>query len=462
MPTWTILELIRKDPESYRNVFKKRGISESLLDEALKIDSLYLSKLKEIEALRAEHNKYTKLVRETKSIDERNKYIGIVRELAKKIDEEEKKFQEIRNMWESTLRKLPNILADDVPIGFSDEENVPIRGWGKAKVPFEKIKDYLNQTEKYGVHMEYEVVETNFIPHADILEYTLAMGDTQQAGKIAASRFYYIFDDLVWLDFALSLLALDVLSRKGYRLVIPPYMIRTKVLESALDYDTFKDMIYKIEGEDLNLIGTAEHPLLALLYENPVKEEELPIKLAGWSACFRKEAGAGNRDLKGIFRVHQFHKVEQFVFAHPDNSWTFLEEMTKNTEEILQALELPYRVVKVVSGEIGLGVAKKYDVEVWYPSQGKFREMASISHLIDWQAYRGNLTYIRKSDGKREYVHTLNGTGLPTTRAITAILENHQRSDGSIYIPKALRKYLEPIPNAPKEYIYPRKKSAFP
>lgn len=462
MPTWTVLELLRKDPEAYRAVFKKRGMNESLLEEALKLDSLYLSKLKEIEALRSEHNKYSKLVREAKSQEEKTKYISIVRELASRIDEEEKKFQEIKNAWENVLKKLPNILADDVPVGFSDEENVPVRGWGKAKVPSSKLKEFYEQTEKCGVRLDYEVIEKEPVPHADMLEYVLGMGDTQQAGKIASSRFYYLFDDLVWLDFALSLLALDTLARKGYRLVIPPYMIRTKVLESALDYDTFKDMIYKIEGEDLNLIGTAEHPILALLYDNPVREEDLPIKLAGWSACFRKEAGAGNRDLKGIFRVHQFHKVEQFVFAHPSDSWGFLEEMTRNTEEILQALELPYRVVKVVSGEIGLGVAKKYDVEVWYPSQGKFREIASISHLIDWQAFRGNLTFIRKSDGRREYVHTLNGTGLPTTRAITAILENHQQSDGAVYIPKALRKYLESIPSAPKDYIHPRKKSAFP
>jgi len=462
LPVWTVLHLLRNDPESYRLVFKKRGLDEKLLEEALKVDKLYLSKLREIENLRAEHNKYTQLIREAKSPEERSLYIERVRELASKIDEEEKKFQEIKAQWESVLKKLPNVLADDVPVGFSEDENVPIRGWGKPKVPSSKLKEYLEQTEKWGIRLEYKVVETPPVPHADMLEYVLGMGDTQQAGRVASSRFYYIFDDLVWLDFALSLLALDILSKKGYRLVIPPYMIRTRVLESALDYDTFKDMIYKIEGEDLNLIGTAEHPILALLYENPVREEELPIKLAGWSACFRKEAGAGSRDLKGIFRVHQFHKVEQFVFAHPSESWGFLEEMTRNTEEILQALELPYRVVKVVSGEVGLGVAKKYDIEVWYPAQGKFREIASISNLLDWQAFRGNLTYIRKADGRREYVHTLNGTGLPTTRAITAILENHQTEDGAVRIPKALRKYLEAIDGAPKDYIYPRRKSAFP
>lgn len=457
-----MLELLRKNPEEYRKVFKKRGISESLLEEAIRIDSIYLSKLKEIENLRAEHNKYTRLVREAKNQEEKTRYISMVKELAGRIDEEERKFQEIKEEWEGTLRKLPNVLAEDVPVGFSDEENVPVRGWGKAKVHPASLKSFLEQTQKWGVNIEYEITESVPVPHADMLEYVLKMGDTQQAGKVSASRFYYLFDDLVWLDFALSLLALETLAKNGYRVVIPPYMIRTKVLESALDYDTFKDMIYRVEGEDLNLIGTAEHPLLALLYDNPVKEEDLPIKLAGWSPCFRKEAGAGNRDLKGIFRVHQFHKVEQFVFAHPSDSWGFLEEMTQNTEEILKALELPYRVVKVVSGEIGLGVAKKYDLEVWYPSQGKFREIASISHLTDWQAYRGNLTYIRKSDGKREYVHTLNGTGLPTTRAITAILENHQANDGAVYIPKALRKYLEVIPSAPKDYIYPRKKSVFP
>lgn len=457
MPRWTVLEYLREKPGIYKEMVKKRGLDEEIVDNAIRIDQQYILSLKEIEKKRQEHNKYSRMIPKVGE-EEKKKYIEIVRQLARDLEKKEKEFKKLKNKWEKTLKSLPNIIAEDVPVGFSDEENVPIRFYGKPKVYVGFKKEFEKQTKNFGFNVEHTIIDKKPLSHADMLEKKLKLGDTLQAARIAGSRFYYLYDDLVWLDFALSLFALEVLSKKGYRLVIPPYLIRTEVLEGAIDYDTFKDMIYKIEGEDLNLIGTAEHPLMGLLYKNPVKEEELPLKLAGWSTCFRKEAGAGNRDLKGVFRVHQFHKVEQFVFAHPDNSWEFLEEMTQNTEEILQGLELPYRVVKVVSGELGIGVAKKYDIEVWYPAQGKYREIASISQVLDWQAFRANLTYMRGADGRREYVHTLNGTGLPTTRAITAILENHQQDDGTVTIPKALRKYLENIHGAPKDEIRPVKK----
>ncbi len=457
MPRWIVLDYLREKTEEYKEMVKKRGIDESIVMEAKNIDKEYIQALKEIERIRREHNKYSRMIPRLEQ-QEKKKMIEKVKELSNKIKEKEEEFKEIREKWEQTLKKLPNIIAEDVPVGFSDEENVPIRFYGKPKVYVKHIEQFKKQTEKFGFKIEYDVIDKKPLSHADMLEKKLRLGDTLQAARISGSRFYYLYSDLVWVDFALSLYTMEFLSNKGYTLVIPPYLIRTEVLEGAIDYETFKDMIYKIEGEDLNLIGTAEHPLMGLLYKNPVKEEELPIKLAGWSVCFRKEAGAGNRDLKGIFRVHQFHKVEQFVFAHPDNSWEYLEEMTRNTEEILKGLEIPYRVVKVVSGELGIGVAKKYDIEVWYPAQGKYREIASISQVLDWQAFRANLTYMRSADGRREYVHTLNGTGLPTTRAITAILENHQQDDGTVTIPKALRKYLENIRGAPKDEIRPLKK----
>jgi len=436
---------------------RKRGLDPRIVDEFRELDRAYLSALKEVERLRKEYNEAARAVSKL-SGEERERALQRARELSALLEAKEREFAAIEEKWKRALKSLPNVLADDVPEGYSEEENVPVRAFGRAKVLPEHVEELEKQTKKWGVEIEYEVVSYRIVPHADMLEEVLGMGDTAQAAQVAGSRFYYLFDDLVWLDFALSLYALEMLASRGYRVVIPPYLIRTEVLEGAIDYETFKDMIYKVDGEDLNLIGTAEHPLMGLLYKNPVKESELPIKLAGWSPCFRKEAGAGSRDLKGIFRVHQFHKVEQFAFAHPENSWQFLEEMVANTEEILKGLELPYRVVKVVSGEVGLGVAKKYDVEVWYPSQGKFREIASISHMLDWQAFRANLVYVRAKDGRREYVHTLNGTGLPTTRTITAILENHQREDGVVEVPKALRKYLEPISAAPKDAIYPKKR----
>ena len=455
MPRWIVLEYLREKTSVYREMVRKRGISEEVVDKALEADKRYLEALREIEGLRREHNKLTRMIARASSGEERRRLVEKARELRSMLEEREKEFSEIREEWEKAMKRLPNILADDVPVGFSEDENVPVRFYGKPRVQRGDEEKFHQQTRRWGFNVEYEVIDWRVTSHADMLEYKLRMGDTLQAARVAGSRFYYLFDDLVWLDFALSLYALETIASKGYRVVIPPYLIRTEVLEGAIDYETFQDMIYKVENEDLNLIGTAEHPLMGLLFKNPVRESELPIKLAGWSACFRREAGAGNRDLKGIFRVHQFHKVEQFIFAHPSDSWEYLEEITRNTEEILRGLELPYRVVKVCSGELGLGVAKKYDIEVWYPAQGRYREIASISQVLDWQAFRANLTYLRAKDGRKEYVHTLNGTGLPTTRAITAILENHQDKDGVVKIPRVLRKYLEPIKTAPKDEILP-------
>ncbi|MGC8679559.1 MAG: serine--tRNA ligase [Fervidicoccaceae archaeon] len=459
MPKWTVIEMIRSFPDKYIEMVKKRGLDASIVNEAIEIDKRYRDLVKEVEQLRRDHNQLSRSISKAKSDEEKKELLRKAKELEDILIAKENEVSQAEMKWRDAMKKLPNILADDVPIGFSDEENVPVRFWGKPKVLREKLDDFFNQTRKWGFNVDYELIEgKELIGHADILEKVLKMGDTLQAAKVAGSRFYYLIGDIVWLDFAISMYALDLLTKKGYTPVIPPYMLRTEVLEGAIDYSSFKDMIYKIEGEDLNLIGTAEHPLMALAYENPLREQDLPLKLVGWSPCFRKEAGAGNRDIKGIFRVHQFHKIEQFVFAHPSDSWKYLDEMVENTEGILKGLELPYRVVNVVSGELGLPAAKKYDIEVWYPAQGKYREIASISQVLDWQAFRANLTYLRASDGKREYLHTLNGTGIPTSRAITAILENFQEPDGRVIVPKILRKYLEPIERAPIDELRPREK----
>lgn len=459
MPRWIVLEYVREKPDEYKKMVERRGLDPKIVDEAVSVDINYRNLIKEVELLRKEHNALNREIAKERDPKRRDELISSVKNLLSRLEEKEKELENYEMKWKEVMKRLPNILADDVPTGFSDEENVPVRFWGKPKVLANKLDEFKAQALKWNPNIEYEIIEgRELYGHADMLEYVLGVVDTLQAAKVAGSRFYYLIGDIVWLDFAISIYALDVLTQKGFLPVIPPYMLRTEVLEGAIDYAAFKDMIYKIEGEDLNLIGTAEHPLMAYAYANPLKEQDLPLKLVGWSPCFRKEAGAGSRDLKGIFRVHQFHKIEQFVFAHPDDSWKYLEEMVSNTEEILRGLELPYRVVNVVSGELGLPAAKKYDIEVWMPAQGKYREIASISQVLDWQAFRADLTYMRASDGRREYLHTLNGTGIPTTRAISAIVENFQEPDGKVIVPKVLRKYLEKIPNAPVEEIRPRKR----
>ncbi|MCC6062459.1 MAG: serine--tRNA ligase, partial [Desulfurococcales archaeon] len=284
------------------------------------------------------------------------------------------------------------------------------------------------------------------------------LGNTEKAAEVAGSRFYYLFEDLVWLDMALLWFAIDKMTQKGYILVLPPYMLREKIIEAVTDYATIKDAIYKIEGEDLVLIGTAEHSIAALHANEEIDEDRLPLKYVGISPCFRKEAGAGNRDLKGIFRVHQFHKVEQFIFSLPEQSWELHEEITRNAEELFQELGLPYRVVNIASGDLGAPAAKKYDIEVWMPAQAKFREMVSSSNVLDWQSYRLKIRFVRKRGRVKGYVHTLNSTAIASTRTITAILENYQDREGVVEIPKVLRKYLEPFQKAPKDYIHPAKK----
>ncbi len=284
----------------------------------------------------------------------------------------------------------------------------------------------------------------------------LRLGDTQTAAQVAGSRFYYLFDDLVWLDMAMLMYAIDFMTSKGYTLVLPPYMLKGEVIHSIIDIETFKDAIYKLENDDLYLISTAEHPLASLHFKGEIRKEDLPIKLIGVSPAFRREAGAANKDMKGIFRVHQFHKVEQFIFAMPEQSSQLHMELLSNAEQIIQGLEIPYRVINIASGDLGACASKKYDIEAWMPAQATFREMVSCSNCTDWQAFRMKIRYIDKSN--KGYVHTLNSTAIASTRMITAILENNQREDGMVEIPKVLRKYLEPFKMAPKEIISPRKK----
>ncbi|MEM2542626.1 MAG: serine--tRNA ligase, partial [Candidatus Korarchaeum sp.] len=248
---------------------------------------------------------------------------------------------------------------------------------------------------------------------------------------------------------------LDKITRKGFIPVIPPYMMRRDYYLGVVDLPTFEDSIYKVEGEDLYLIATSEHPLIAMHAGDTFVEEELPRLYVGLSPCFRKEAGTHGKDTKGIFRVHQFTKVEQIVFSKPEESSYWHERLIENAEEIYRDLEVPYRVVSIASGDLGASAAKKYDLEGWFPAQGRYRELVSCSNCVDWQSYRLRIKLDRK--GRREFVHTLNSTALATTRTISAIIENHQREDGSVRIPRALRRYLELFEEAPKDEILPLK-----
>ncbi|MCU7787257.1 serine--tRNA ligase [Pyrobaculum sp. 3827-6] len=445
--SYSVLEALRSSPDVVRRVLTARRMDPSLVDKFLHLDEKWRRLKKEVDEARHEYNKLSREGAKAPP-EKRKEIVEKARELAAKLEKMEKELEEAEREREELLWSFPNLIHESVPVCPEGVDSVLVRHWGVVKL----VKDASTPLDK-GV--DYVVVERAPVGHADMAEAVLKMADTLKAGEVAGSRFYYLFDDLVWLDFALAMYAMDYLTQKGFRPVIPPYMLKLDLIRRVLDFDTFKDAIYKIEGEDLYLIATAEHGIAAYLYKRDLVEEELPQLYVGWSPCFRKEAGAGSRDIKGIFRVHIFHKVEQFVFSLPEDSWRWHEEITKNTEELIRGLGLPYRVVNICAHDLGAPAAKKYDIEVWYPAQGMYRELASCSNVTDWQSYRLGIRVTRKGM-RREYVHTLNCTGLATTRTITAILENYQREDGAVEIPKALKPYLEPIKTAPKDFILPK------
>ncbi|PVU68158.1 serine--tRNA ligase [Sulfolobus sp. SCGC AB-777_G05] len=449
--SWSILELLRTNPEKLKESLKRRYINTSIVDRAVELDKKWRQILQEVEKLRHEHNVISSKIPKASQV-ERQELIQKAKELLNTLQEKERELQEIENQRDEVLFELPNLVDESVPLGPDENYSQPIRFWGKFKVYEKDLEEFLTQTK--GHKVDYEIIKWKPVGHADMLESVLKLGDTKKAAEVAGSRFYYLFDDIVWLDIALLNYAIDLMTSKGYTLVLPPYMLRGEVIKSVIDLDTFKDAIYKIENEDLYLIATAEHPIAALYYKEDIPKEKLPLKYVGVSPAFRKEAGAANKDLKGIFRVHQFHKVEQFIFSAPEDSWKLHEELIRNAEEIFQGLGLPYRVINIASGDLGACAAKKYDLEVWMPAQAKFREMVSCSNCLDWQAYRMKIRWVDKNN-KKGYVHTLNSTAVASTRTITAILENYQREDGVVEIPKVLRKYLEVFSKAPKDCIYP-------
>lgn len=455
---YSILKLLRENKDVLKEHVKKRFMDPSIVDEAYNADLEWRKTLSYVQEVRHKHNVITKMIPSLKG-EEREIKIKEARELLDELERLEVKIRELEERRNNLLLALPNIVHESVPIGPDETYNVPIRFWGKPKVYSGFIEKFKEQTEKYGFKIDYEEISWKPIGHADMLENVLMLGNTLKASEVAGSRFYYLFNDLVFLDMALLMYAIDELTKKGYSLVLPPYMLRLSIMMGVVDLATFKDAIYKIEGEDLYLIATAEHSLAALHAGQELYDDQLPLKYVGVSPCFRKEAGAGNRDLKGIFRVHQFHKVEQYVYARPEESWDLMEELIGNAEELFRGLELPYRVVNISSGDLGLPAAKKYDLEVWMPAQGLYREMVSCSNTTDWQSYRLNIRLIRRKGMIKEYVHTLNSTAIASTRTITAILENNQEPDGTVKIPKVLRKYLEVFDKAPREAIHPVVKS---
>ena len=434
------IKLIRENPEIVKKDLIKRDELEKLkwIDEILELDKKWRENLRKINQLRRERNRIAVEIGKRKKAGESvDDLLTKSKEIVKQIEILEKENEEIRERIDFYLWRLPNITHESVPIGKDDTENVPIKFWGKARVWKGHLESFLEQSQG---KMEYEVLEWKPKLHVDLLEI-LKGADFERAAKVSGSRFYYLLNEIVILDLALLRFALDRLIEKGFTPVIPPYMVRRYVEEGVTTFDDFENVIYKVEDEDLYLIPTAEHPLAGMHANEIIEGKDLPILYVGISPCFRKEAGTAGKDTKGIFRVHQFHKVEQFVYSRPEESWEWHEKLLQNAEELFQELEIPYRVVNICTGDLGYVAAKKYDIETWMPGQGKFREVVSCSNCTDWQARRLNIRFRDKTHEKPKFVHTLNSTAIATSRAIVAILENFQEEDGTVKIPKALWKY---------------------
>jgi seryl-tRNA synthetase len=314
--------------------------------------------------------------------------------------------------------RLPNMLHESVPYGADDHGNVEIRRWGEAPV--------------FGFEPK---------SHAEITE-ALGIADFERAAKTAGAGFYYLRNEFALLDHAIQRYAIDFLLKKGYALIEPPYMIRRAAYEGVTDLADFESVMYKVEDEDLYLIATSEHSVGSMLMNETVLSEQLPIKICGISPCFRREIGQHGRYTKGIFRVHQFHKIEQFIFSSPERSWGLHEELQRNSELLYEGLGLHYRVVNVCTGDMGSIASKKYDIECWM-ADGEFRETGSNSNCTDYQARRLNVKYRLKEGARPEgFVHTLNNTAIATSRTMIALIEQYQQEDGTILIPEALRPYM--------------------
>jgi len=416
------IKLIRENSELVRNSLMRRGDPENLkmLDELIEYDRRWRQLLTKLNEFRHERRLLTT---EIAALKKKGKDVSTKISKAKPIDMEitalEKQVSECEEKTRYCLMRIPNLLHESVPIGKDEHDNAPIRAWGETPKFSFPVKDHID------------------------LGLSLDIMDIERAGKVAGARFFYLKREGVLLDMALMSFALEEMIKKGYTPIEPPFLMRRKPYEGVVALSDFENDLYKVENEDLYLIATSEHPMAAMFMNEVLRAEGIPLKLVGVSTNFRKEAGAHGKDTRGIFRTHQFNKIEQFVFCKPEDSWKIHEELIRNAEELIQKLDLPYRVVNVCTGDIGTVPAKRYDIEAWMPAQNAYREIISCSNGTDYQARRLNIKY-REKEGEppKGFVHTLNSTAIATGRTIVAILENYQQEDGSVIVPEVLRKYM--------------------
>ena len=412
---------IRENFEEVKENLKKRKDDEiiSRLDEWKEKDIEWRKLKFDLEELKKARNEITDKIKQAKMKGENaDDLLTQAKEIPQKIKDTEPKVREIEDQLKTIQMRIPNLLHESVPYGESDENNVEHKKVGITKVNKE-------------------------LKHHAQLATDLGLAEFDRAVKISGAGFFYLKGDLAILDLALQRLALDMLIDKGFTPIQPPLMMNRKAYEGVTDLGDFENVMYKIEGEDLYMIATSEHPMVSMYMDEIFEESDLnePIKFAGMSPCFRREIGKHGLDERGFFRVHQFNKIEQVIICKPQDSWEIFEQISKNQQEFFDVLKIPYRIVNVCTGDIGIVAAKKYDLEAWSPREGKYIELGSCSNCTAYQAVRLNIKY-RKANGEKEFDHTLNNTMIPTTRMLRIIIETYQTKEGTIKIPQALQKYM--------------------
>ncbi len=411
-------KLLRDSPDKIRNMLEARAVKFPL-DELIALDKDRRELIIKTDEFRKKRNEVSlEIARKKKANEDAS---GLIDQM-QTVSDNLKKLEEDQITIEEKFTKLsltvPNMIHESVPIGKDETANKEIKKWGSIPVFDFEVKDHIDLTQ------------------------SLDLVDLERAAKVSGARFYYLKNQLVRLNQALLQFALDFLSEKSYTPIQTPFLINRGAMEGAIIAQDFEEVIYKIENEDLYLIGTSEHAVASMYSDEIIEGKKLPLRYAGISTCFRKEAGAHGRDQKGIFRVHQFEKVEQFVFTRPEDSWSEHEKMLAITEEFYQKIGIPYRIMLLSSGDLGKVSAKTYDLEAWMVGQKNYREIVSCSNCLDFQARRLKIRFRDRTDEQPQYLHSLNSTLVATTRTMVAIIENFQTKDGHIAVPKALQKYV--------------------
>ncbi len=427
------IKLIRENRELVKENIKKKFQDEklSLVDDVYNYDIEYRECKSKGDLLRSEKNKLSASIGELmrdKKIDEANEIKTKIGEMNKEIEELEKREEELESLIKTDMMVIPNIIAPDVPIGEDDSKNVEEKTFGEAKVP------------------NYEIPY-----HSDIMA-TFNGIDKDAAGRVSGNGFYYLMGDIARLHSAVLAYARDFMIDKGFTYCIPPYMIHSAAVDGVMSFTEKENMMYKIEGEDLYLIGTSEHSMIAKFKDQILKESDLPITMTSYSPCFRKEVGAHGIEERGVYRIHQFEKQEMIVVCKPEDSDKWYDKMWNYSVELFRTLDIPVRKLVCCSGDLADLKYRSCDIEAWSPRQQKYFEVCSCSNLTDAQARRLQIRY-KKENGEKEFAHTLNNTVIAPPRMLIAFLENNYNEDGSVNIPEVLRPYM-----GGKEKLIPIKK----